>query len=154
MAARRHADSKARALREEGTLNLHPETVHDVLFQENEFFDPRDLLQVKYEMLRRVRVEGQSIQQAAETFGFSRPSFYKAQKAFDQEGIPGLLPQRRGPHGAHKLTGEIMEAIEQMVQEDQTVRAPALAKRIEEQFGLTVHPRSIERALARRKKKR
>lgn len=154
MVVQRYPESKTRTLYDEGTLNLHPETVRDELFQENEFFDARDMLQVKYEMLRRVRVEGQSIQQAAEAFGFSRPSFYKAQKAFEKEGLPGLLPKQRGPHGAHKLTDEIMETIVQMKEKEPTIRTPMLAKRIHEQFGLRVHPRSIERALVKRKKKR
>jgi len=154
MAARRPIDSKTKALLKEGTLNPHPESVRDELFVENEFFDPRDLLQVKYEMLRQVQIENQSIQQATDTFGFSRPSFYSVQRAFEQKGMAGLFPQQRGPQGAHKLTDDIMESIEQFVQEEPTLRAPALAQRLREQFGLSVHPRSIERALAKRKKKR
>jgi hypothetical protein len=39
---------KLEALRQQGTLNLHPEEVTDSRFQEDEFFDPRDLVQVKY----------------------------------------------------------------------------------------------------------
>ena len=49
--------AKVKALLEEGTLNPNPGKVHDPKFQENEFFDPRDLVQVKYEMLRRVSIE-------------------------------------------------------------------------------------------------
>ena len=49
--------SKADILREEGTLNPAPEKVRDPKFQQSEFFDPRDVVQVKYEMLRRVSVE-------------------------------------------------------------------------------------------------
>ena len=50
-------DAKSQILREHGTLNPRPQLVSDGLFQDNEFFDPRDLLLVKYEMLRRVRLE-------------------------------------------------------------------------------------------------
>ena len=50
-------DSKGESLRQQGVLNPHPEKVADPLFHDSEFFDPRDLVQVKYEMLRRVRVE-------------------------------------------------------------------------------------------------
>ena len=50
--AKRPADAKNRALKEHGCLNPHAETVRDELFVSNAFFDPRDLLQVKYEMLR------------------------------------------------------------------------------------------------------
>ena len=52
--ARRPADAKTRSLKEHGCLNPHAERVRDELFLSNPFFDPRDLLQVRYEMLRRV----------------------------------------------------------------------------------------------------
>ena len=60
---------KESSLLEEGTLNVSPEKVKDPKFQEGEFFDPRDIVQVKYEMLRRVRVENASVTEAAEEYG-------------------------------------------------------------------------------------
>jgi hypothetical protein len=66
-------DGKQAALRQNGALNPHPQHVTDRLFQENEFFDARDLVQVKYEMLRRVRVERAPVSQSAAAFGFSPP---------------------------------------------------------------------------------
>ncbi len=50
-------DAKSQLLREHGTLNPRPQLVSDGLFQDSDFFDPRDLSLVKYEMLRRVRRE-------------------------------------------------------------------------------------------------
>jgi hypothetical protein len=49
-----NAEPKTQALRQSGTFNPRPQDVRDELFQEKEFFDARDLVQVKYEMLRRV----------------------------------------------------------------------------------------------------
>src|SRR6516162_6384173 len=103
MAKKPKPDRKHLALRQQGALNPHPEQVTDELFFTNEFFDTRDLLQVKYEMLRRVQNDGQPISRAATAFGFSRPSFYQAQAAFRQGGLPALLPHKRGPKEAHKL---------------------------------------------------
>ena len=85
-------DTKHKALRDSGTINPHPEKVTDELFTSNEFFDPRDLLQVKYEMLRRVRVDGQSVSQSALRFGLSRPTYYQAEKAYQEGGLPALWP--------------------------------------------------------------
>jgi len=51
-------DPKREALRQQQTLNPRPARVSDPLFREQPFFDARDWLQVKYEMLRRVRVDG------------------------------------------------------------------------------------------------
>jgi transposase len=144
---------KLDALRERGTLNRKPERVLDRLFQESEFFDARDLLQVKYEMIRRVEIEGAPVAQAASAFGFSRPSFYEAQAAFSEGGLPALLPKKRGPQGAHKLGQEVMAFIEELRAGDSTVAAANIVQLIKERFGLTVHPRSVERALARLGKK-
>ena len=143
---------KADSLREEGTLNPQPEAVADPLFQEGEFFDPRDVVQVKYEMLRRVRVEGQPVTRAASDFGYSRPTFYAAQEAFDDRGLAGLVPKKRGPRGPHKLSDEVMAWLRDQVVPGEPLRAPALAQRIEERFGVRVHPRSIERALEKKRR--
>ena len=83
-------------LKRTSTLNPHPEAVTDPLFKQNPFFDPRDLLQVRYEMLRRHSTEAMSILDAAAAFGVSRPTFYQAQSAFSRAGLAGLLPGQRG----------------------------------------------------------
>jgi transposase len=146
-------DSKIQALHEQGSLNPHPKKVRDPRFREEEFFDPRDLVQVKYEMIRRVRKEGVSVSDATSAFGFSRPVFYQASKCLDQKGITGLLPQQRGPKHAHKLSGEVMRSIDQAISEDPSLRAPGLANLVKKSFGISVHPRSIERAMVRWQKK-
>src|SRR5260370_29662743 len=97
-------DPKLRALKDSGTANPHAQDVQDPAFTDSDFFDPRDLVQVRYEMLRRVRIEGEPIADAAAGFGVSRPTFYKAQTAFERAGLAGLLPAKRGPHGPHKIT--------------------------------------------------
>src|SRR5437870_7425370 len=94
-------DTKLRTLQQHGTLNPRPKQVRDELFLQDDFFDPRDLVQVKYEMLRRVQSEGKSVTDAAANFGFSRPSFYQALSAFEQDGLAGLVPpQARSKAGA------------------------------------------------------
>ncbi len=153
MAKRPSRDPKVRTLQQQGCLHRHPEQVTDELFVTHEFFDPRDLVQVKYEMLRRVQQEGQTVRRSATAFGFSRPSFYQAQAALQQGGLPALMPQKRGPKNAHKLTVEVLAFIRQVRQDDPSVPPAVLASLIKAQYGVTVHPRSIERALSRRQKK-
>jgi transposase len=148
-----HADSKRLALREHGAVNPRPQRVRDPLFAESEFFDPLDLVQVKYEMLRRVRVEHRPASEAAKAFGVSRVTLYQAMVTFGAEGLPGLLPRRRGPKCGHKLTAEVLEFIDRQRAADRQLRANQLADLVQEHLGLSVHPRSIERALARRSKK-
>lgn len=144
-------DEKLSALRAHHALNPRPHLVSDAAFTAGHpFFDARDLVQVKYEMLRRVQTEGYPVAQAARAFGFSRPSFYATQRAWQQGGLQGLVPARPGPRRAHKLREEVVLFVEQTVAADPTVRAPQLAELVAERFAVVVHPRSIERALARR----
>jgi transposase len=145
MATDRREEDKHRALRQQASLNPRPDAVAHPLFRDRGFFDPHDLLQVKYEMLRAVRVDKQSISEAARAFGFSRPSFYQAQTAFEQGGLAALIPQKTGPRNGHKLTPAVMEA-------EPTVRAERLASLVHQTFGVQVHPRSIERQFLRQKK--
>src|SRR5713226_7957631 len=138
------SDPKAVALRQHGCLNPHPEQVTDELFRSQDFFDARDLIQVKYEMLRRVQTEGLPVKQSAAAFGFSRPSFYQAQATFQMGGLPALMPHKRGPRQPHKLTPEVLAFVRQARQEDASLRPMALAARLRDHFGIVVHPRSIE----------
>lgn len=154
MSERPQHDAKVEALRRQRVLNPRPETVRDERFQTEEFFDPRDLVQVKYEMVRRVREEGVPVTEAADRFGFSRPTFYEARGALEAEGLAGLVPKPPGPKGAHKLTEEVMEFVEGLRKRSPALDSEELARRIEARFGRSVHPRSIERALERREKKR
>ena len=154
MAKRPRTDGKVQALREQGVLNPHPERVRDEGFLQEDFFDARDLVQVKYEMLRRVKVEGSPISHVAKSFGFSRPAFYQAQSAFDGQGVPGLVPKRRGPKGGHKLNEEVMAFVEGLLEEDGGLKSDELSRRVEAEYGVQVHRRSIERALKLRQKKR
>jgi hypothetical protein len=146
-----HPDKRQR-LRADGTLNPHPERVRDPLFHGDSFFDADDLVQVKYEMLRRVGVDGQTVRQATAAFGFTRPVYYQARAAFTRAGLGGLVPAKRGPKGAHKLTDEVLGFVEELLGQ-QPLSGAELAQRVAERFCVQVHPRSIERARARRKKK-
>ena len=143
---------KHQQLRASGTLNRNPKRVKDPLFSAHAFFDAQDLVQVKYEMLRGVLHDGRSITEAAAAFGFSRPAFYKAKRALEEGGLAGLVPAKTGPRQAHKLSDEVMAFVLAAGERDPTLDSKRMAERIASQFGLTVHPRSIERALARKKK--
>lgn len=153
MANRKPPDPKVAALRSHASLNPHPESVADPMFAGSDFFDPRDLVQVKYEMVRRVSVDGQPVSHSAAAFGFSRPTFYAAQSALQAGGIPALVPKRPGPRRAHKLSVEVMDFLHRTRAADESLSAAELAQRIKKQFGLQVHPRSVERAIARAEKK-
>lgn len=136
-------------MRAERSLNPRPEDVTDEEFAASEFFDARDVVQVKYEMVRRVRVEGRSVTGSSAAFGFSRPSFYQAAAAIDTGGLAALVPARPGPRRAHKFTEEVVEFAAAARAADPSLRPADLAELIATRFSVAVHPRSVERALAR-----
>jgi hypothetical protein len=86
--SRRTEDPKLAALRATRCLNPHPEAVTDERFTSSDFFDARDLAQVKYEIVRAVREEDMPVTVAAAGFGLSRQSYYQAAAALDQ-GVKG-----------------------------------------------------------------
>jgi transposase len=154
LAAMTSGNTKRNRLKTLDVLNPHPERVNAAEFAIEHFFDPLDIVQVKYEMLRRVSVSGANKSDAAAEFGVSRPTYYQAAQDFQEAGLAGLVPKRRGPKGAHKLTSSVMTYIDQKLQTAGTLSASELAELVQRDLSLSVHPRSIQRALERKKKRR
>jgi len=139
---------RQQTLQVQGAAHPHPQTVSDPLFRDSAFFDPNDLVQVKYEMLRSVERDGRAVVEAAEAFGLSRPVYYVAREVFNREGLPGLLPRKRGPKRAHKLTDEALAVLAQAVHESERMPSGTeLAEILAKRCGISAHPRSILRRL-------
>ena len=144
----RQRTRRQKALSEQGAVHPHPEAVIDPLFRDSAFFDPNDLVQVKYEMLRSVQKEGRAVVETAQAFGVSRPVFYVTQALFEREGLPGLLPRKRGPKGPHKLDEETVVFLLDVIKEaGRALKAEELATILRQRRGVEVHPRSILRRL-------
>ncbi|MEA3226537.1 MAG: helix-turn-helix domain-containing protein [Planctomycetota bacterium] len=152
MNANTPGQSKARALRQHGTLNPRPGGVRGELFT-GEFFDPADMMQVKYEMLRAVQQDGRPITEATAEFGLSRPVFYRAKEDLEQEGLAGLLPRKRGPKAPHKLSTEVLDYIRQLTRQDKRPRPQNVRDKVGAKFDIHVHTRTIRRAMERLQKK-
>ena len=146
--ASRRRTPRLKALEAVGATHPHPQAVTDALFVGSAFFDPNDLVQVKYEMLRSVQAGTHRVVQAAEAFGLSRPAFYVTQAAFAREGLPGLLPHKRGPKGPHKLTDDVLAVLAAAVKESGSIPgSDVLARLLAERCGIDAHPRTIVRRL-------
>ena len=140
-------DPKLGALLRSRSVNARASAVRGPLFSDSGFFDPHDLIQVRYEMVRRVCIEQHSISETSRLFGVSRPTFYKIKDDFDRSGLFGLLPIKRGPRGPHKLTNEVLKFIKESTNDDQNPDPTALVAAISKRFGVTVHRRTVVRAL-------
>jgi transposase len=140
-------ETKRRALQASGTFNPRHARVRHALFQQSDFFDPRDLLQLKYETLRALKEEGYSIARAAADFGLSRPTIYQTQNHFQERGLEGLLPAKPGPKNPHKLTAEVRRHLQELIRVEPELGARELARRVRQRFHVKLHPRTIEKAL-------
>ena len=139
--------SKTDALIEEGTFNPAPDKVRDPKFRSGEFFDPRDVVQVKYELLRRVSIDKVSVTEASGEYGVSRPTYYQAKAGFDMAGIAGLVPAKPGPRGPHKVDNDVLAFLRTRVVAGEPLRARELAKLVRDELDIELHPRTIERVL-------
>src|SRR5262249_30880345 len=97
----------------------------------------------------RVAIDGISVHDAAAAFGLSHQTFYRAKADFEQSGLAGLVPVKRGPKGGHKITTEGPDFIPEAPENDATLRIPELTRRVKERFGIQIHQQSIQRALGR-----
>jgi len=144
----RQRSRRHQALQAQGAAHPHAQAVTELLFRDSAFFDPNDLVQVKYEMLRSVERDGRAVVEAAETFGLSRPVYYVTRELFKREGLPGLLPRKRGPKQPHKLSDEALAVLAQAVRQAEHMPSGAeLAALLAERCGIRAHPRSILRRL-------
>ncbi len=154
MPAKTSTSRKAQSLKQQGCLNRQAASVRDPVFEQSEFFDAEDVVQVKYEMLRRVEVEQSSVTESASAFGFSRLTFYQTKEAFQREGLYGLVPKKRGPRKPHKLRPEVVAFVREQLEEEPRLSWSELARQVQAQFELKVHPRSIERSVRKKKRRR
>jgi transposase len=145
-------DEKSRTLKKQNLLYTKASSVTDELFQTLTFFDPRDLLQIKYEMVRRVHKDGWSVSRSAAAFGFSRISYYRIQHAFQALGVLGLMPHKRGPTHPTKITEEVLRFLQQRLEQQPALSGGTLRALLAEELGVRVHSRTIERALRGKKK--
>ncbi len=149
----RRKSSKRDFLKDARAWNDRARDVESELFQQSDFFDPRDKVQVKYEMLRAAFVDGLNVSQSSRQHGYSRESFYTAAEALREQGLPGLADGKRGPKKARKLTPEVRQFLVQELKKDSSVSGRELAERVAEELAVNVHRRSVERFRASRGKK-
>jgi transposase len=139
-------NSRRRVLEASGLSHPRPEAVTSPLFVAgNPFFFALDKVQVKYEMLRVHFCEGDTVTAAARSHGYSRAEFYLVAAAFDEAGMAGLLDGRRGRKGPVKLTEDVQVFLDGL----DPCSAPDAAALLEEQLGVRLHPRTIQRARQR-----
>lgn len=146
-------DPKAQCLARYAALHPHPEQVRDALFRSGPFFDARDLVQVRYEMIRRFRIDGLAAAGVAQSFGVSRQLLYGLAQAFQAGGLLALVPRKRGPKGARVCTDEVLAFVRARQARSPQPSLDELLADVRQGLGVRLHRRTLQRRLARQGKK-
>jgi len=139
--------SKEDALKQNGCYNRNYESVAASIFKTASFFDRRDIVQVKYEMIRAAGNEEGSVTEISDAYGFSRKSYYQILKAFQAGGLYALIPQKTGPKSPHKLKPEATAFIDSFLISNTNAKPKEISAALEAEMGISIHPRSIYRYL-------
>ena len=132
-------------LKKNGCFNGNHNNVTAGVFDELPFFDKKDIVQVKYEMIRAASNNEGSVTEIADSFGFSRKSFYQIREAFRAGGLFSLVPKKTGPKGASKLKPEALEFIEKYISMHEHAKVKEVSAALESEMGIKVHSRTIYR---------
>jgi len=136
---------KSQFLKKEKIINPRPERVIHPLFQKTEFFDPFDLPQVRYELLRSARSEELSIAEACRQFGFSREYFYQLDRAFMERGFVSMLGSPIGRRPIIALNQEIVNFIIQRRIQNSNLSGENLRQEVHKNYKVQCSRRSVER---------
>lgn len=136
---------KKEFLEGEGLLNPRPDRVTHPLFLSLDFFDPFDLPQVRYELLRAARCEDASVAEACRLLGFSREYFYRLERAFMERGYVALLGSPRGRRPLIALNQEIVNFIVHRKLEQPKLSGEDLRKEILLLYKVDCSRRTVER---------
>jgi len=128
-----------------GTYNKNHAKVLEQRFVDDDFYDPYDLAQVKYEMLRSARETNRNIKEIAGKFGFSRAGFYKIKYSFEKSGVSSFVLNKTGPRKARKLTPKHQEFIDDYLTENPTASSENIAEALKKGNGLEITKRTVER---------
>lgn len=138
-------ETKKKFLEQEGLLNPKPERVSHPLFETLDFFDPFDLPQIRYEMIRAGRVENISVADACKLFGFSREYFYKLERAFMARGYVALLGSTMGRRPIIALNQEVVNFIVHRKIEENQLSGENLRQEIKRLYNVDCSRRTVER---------
>lgn len=139
--------TKNESLKKYGCYNNNYDNVAADVFNSIPFFDKRDIVQVKYEMIRATAKNEGSITEIADAYGFSRKSYYQINEAFQAGGLYALIPKKTGPKGAFKLNPEILAFINSFLMDHKNAKSKEISVALEAEKGIKVHPRTIYRYL-------
>ena len=143
--------NKADVLKSNGTYNRRHSSVKKREFMEGGFYDPMDIVQVKYEMLRDAQDSGRAIGEVSGDFGFSRTAYYNIRGSFEKNGMSALVPEKTGPKHPHKLTEPLRKFADEYAAANPGASAAEITAAMQCERGAVISKRTVERHFAKKK---
>lgn len=134
-----------------GSFNKNYSKVKKAKFLEDSFYDPMDIIQIKYELIQDAKDARGGIEKITSDYGYTRASYYLIKAAFEKGGLAALAPGKTGPKTPYKLTLERQEHIERYISENPSANSAEVVADLLGSKGIKISKRTVERY--RRKKK-
>lgn len=108
---------------------------------------PDDALARRFLMLLEGQCLEQNIAAVAQKYGYCRQRYYQLLDAFQQGGVPALLPKKTGPHSNYRRSDEAVRQILRHLFLDPEASAQVVAQKLR-QSRWTISLRSVQRVIA------
>ena len=137
-------------LKASNTFNPDYDKISDPKFSIDSIMDPRDLLQVRYELVRSVEYDNTPITHAAEEYGVSERTARRYIQSMKAGGLSALIPGKSGPSGPSVLKQEVCDFIDAYVASHPRASGKKVCDAIAQSMNISVGQRTVERYLQKK----
>ena len=132
---------------------MRNDKVTEPRFLDSDLFDPKDLLQVRYEMVRSIKEGVITLDEVPSKYGVSAMTAKRCVSSLEKGGIIALVPERKGPKGPSSLDDESLRFIDSYIAEHPKASGRKVHDALEAEKHVGVSKRTVERYLSSKKAK-
>ena len=145
--------NKEEHLRATQTFNTNYAKINDPIFQRSGIMDPRDLLLVRFELVRSLELDGKPIEEVCSQYGISPCTARRYVRDMKERGLIALVPEKRGPNGPSVMTDEIANYIDKYLTDHPKASAGKVYQSLVDAKKVTIGKRTVERYISSKKGK-
>lgn len=142
--------NKEERLKESNTYNPKCDKVTACDFIENEVMDSRDLLQVRYEIVRAIEYDNKPVKEICSEFGVSASTARRYVRNLKEGGLIALVPEQKGPSGPTKLSKDAADFIDTYLKNNPKASGGKVHNALENRLHPGISKRTVERYLSKK----
>ena len=135
------------------TFNFRNDKVIASRFIESDLYASRDLLQVRYELVRSIEEGDIALDEVPDKYGVSSVTAKRYVRSFKEGGMIALVPEQKGPKGPSSLDDEALRFIDSYIAEHPKASGRKVHEALESERHLGISKRTVERYLSSKKAK-